>query len=134
MRTVGDRLREAREKKNLKQTQVMARTGINNKTLSGYEKGVSEPDLDTLNILAELYEVSVDFLLGRTDKSKQVLSNDARRIIDSLDLSDEEIMKTLKLEVDGIQLTPEQVLQFVNYVRVERTMKQPAPVLDKGTT
>lgn len=69
MLTVGDRLRISREKKNLKQTQVRERTGINNKTLSGYEKGVSEPDFDTIKILADLYEVSVDFLIGRTNTS-----------------------------------------------------------------
>ncbi|NRQ56083.1 helix-turn-helix transcriptional regulator [Brevibacillus sp. HD1.4A] len=63
----GDRLREAREKKNLKQTQVRDRTGINNKTLSGYENSVSEPDLETLKTLAELYEVSVDWLTYATD-------------------------------------------------------------------
>jgi transcriptional regulator with XRE-family HTH domain len=70
MPSLGDRLRLAREKKNLKQTQVMAKTGINNKTLSGYEKNVSEPDVETLKILAELYEVSVDWLTGRTMYSK----------------------------------------------------------------
>lgn len=75
MLTVGDRLRISREKKNLKQTQVREKTGINNKTLSGYEKGVSEPDFDTLNILADLYEVSVDYLLGRTNTSSKSDNN-----------------------------------------------------------
>lgn len=67
MSTVGERLRRARKNKGLKQTQVKERTGINNKTLSGYENGVSEPDLDTLKILADLYEVSIDWLSGHTD-------------------------------------------------------------------
>ncbi|WP_096888259.1 helix-turn-helix domain-containing protein [Brevibacillus laterosporus] len=62
-----ERLRAAREHKNLKQTQVKVYTGINNKTLSGYEKGVSEPDTETLKTLANLYEVSVDWLVGNTD-------------------------------------------------------------------
>jgi transcriptional regulator with XRE-family HTH domain len=64
---IGDRLRKARERKNLTQVQVKHRTGVNNKTLSGYEKGVSQPDLETLKILANLYEVSVDWLTGNTD-------------------------------------------------------------------
>lgn len=75
MLTVGDRLRISREKKILKQTQVRERTGINNKTLSGYEKGVSEPDFDTIKMLADLYEVSVDFLIGRTNTSSQSDNN-----------------------------------------------------------
>lgn len=64
MSSVGNRLRSARERQNLKQIQVMEKTGINNKTLSGYENGVSEPDIDSLKLLAELYEVSVDWLAG----------------------------------------------------------------------
>lgn len=67
MSLTPERLRIARERKNLKQTQVRDRTGINNKTLSGYENGVSEPDLETLKVLADLYEVSVDWLSGYTD-------------------------------------------------------------------
>lgn len=68
MKTIGERLRYARDKKNLKQTQVKERTGINNKTLSGYENGVSEPDSETLKILADLYEVTTDWILGRNEK------------------------------------------------------------------
>ena len=64
---VGLRLRKAREAKNLTQVQVKALTNINNKTLSGYEKGVCEPDIDTLKTLANLYETSIDYLVGNTD-------------------------------------------------------------------
>ena len=64
---VGNRLRMAREAKRLTQVQVKNLTNIHNKTLSGYEKGVSEPDIDTLKTLANLYETSVDYLVGNTD-------------------------------------------------------------------
>lgn len=63
MSTLGERLRLARDKKGLKQTQVKERTNINNKTLSGYENNVSEPDTNTLATLADLYEVSYKWLL-----------------------------------------------------------------------
>ena len=67
MSTVGQRLRWVRERKGLQQIDVAKKTGLNNKTLSGYERGVSEPDLQTLSTLAGLYGVSVDWLAGRTD-------------------------------------------------------------------
>ena len=63
MRELGPALRQARERRELTQTEVMAMTGINNKTLSGYENGVSEPDLQTLATLLRLYQVSADQLL-----------------------------------------------------------------------
>mgnify|MGYP001404331961 FL=1 len=64
MTTLGDRLKIARERKGFTQIQVKNYTNINNKTLSGYEKGVSEPDIKTLVTLAELYEVSYKWLLS----------------------------------------------------------------------
>ena len=63
MEEFGFALRVAREKRGLTQTQVMQLTGINNKTLSGYENGVSEPDLQTLSTLLRLYHASADRLL-----------------------------------------------------------------------
>ena len=63
MEEFGFALRVAREKRGLTQTQVMQLTGINNKTLSGYENGVSEPDLQTLATLLRLYHASADRLL-----------------------------------------------------------------------
>ena len=48
MEELGYALRLARERRGLTQTQVMNLTGINNKTLSGYENNIAEPDLQTL--------------------------------------------------------------------------------------
>ncbi|BBI32450.1 helix-turn-helix domain-containing protein [Cohnella abietis] len=69
---IAKRLRAARERKNLTQVDVKKRTGINNKTLSGYENSVSEPDLETLMILSELYEVSIDWITGNEKKEGSV--------------------------------------------------------------
>ena len=61
---LGDRLRQARETNGLSQVQVKKSTGINNKTLSNYEQNVSSPDPYTLKVLADLYEVSTDWLIS----------------------------------------------------------------------
>ena len=66
MSTLGERLRIARDRVGLKQTQVKERTNVNNKTLSGYENNVSEPDTNTLVTLANLYNVSYEWLLTGT--------------------------------------------------------------------
>ena len=63
MEELGYALRLARERRGLTQTQVMNLTGINNKTLSGYENNIAEPDLQTLTTLLRLYRVSADRLL-----------------------------------------------------------------------
>ncbi len=88
MSTLGDRLRIARQKSGLRQTQVKERTNINNKTLSGYENNVSEPDMSTLTVLTELYGVSYEWLLtgegemtvNTTKKSSPLTEKDERDI------------------------------------------------------
>lgn len=67
MSIVSDRLRTARTQKALSQMDVMRLTQINNKTLSGYENAVSEPDYASLVLLSNIYGVSTDYLLGRVD-------------------------------------------------------------------
>lgn len=67
MKALGNRLKNARENKGVTQTQVYKDTDINNKTLSGYERGVSEPDLHTIKMLADYYNVSLEYLLGKSD-------------------------------------------------------------------
>ena len=57
MEELGYALRLARERRGLTQTQVMNLTGINNKTLSGYENHIAEPDLQTLTTLLRLYRL-----------------------------------------------------------------------------
>ncbi|MCQ2559344.1 MAG: helix-turn-helix domain-containing protein [Clostridia bacterium] len=65
---LGRQLKKARLEANLSQTQVMALTNINNKTLSGYENGLAQPDLSTLTALARLYQISLDQILQLKEK------------------------------------------------------------------
>lgn len=60
---LGFILKSAREDKDLSQKKVMELTGINNKTLSGYENNIAEPDFNTLAILIQLYGLSMDNIL-----------------------------------------------------------------------
>lgn len=50
-------LKKGRINKGLKQSDVAKLTGIKNTTLSNYENGVTEPDIDTFLSLCELYEL-----------------------------------------------------------------------------
>lgn len=62
--TFAEKLKKARMDKELIQVEVADRTKIPRSTLANYESGRTEPDLETLGILADFYEVSVDWLLG----------------------------------------------------------------------
>lgn len=66
--SLGKRLKIEREKRNWSQKYVAERIGITNTVLSNYERDYRDPDTETLKKLADLYEVYVDYLLGRNKK------------------------------------------------------------------
>lgn len=92
MKTLGDSLRNAREVKNFTQKEVSKKTGINNKTISNYENDVSLPDPITLKTFADIYETSVDYLLGRRPQNKEnTFAGEDKKSLDVSDLPDEAI-------------------------------------------
>ncbi len=68
--SLGKRLKTEREKKHWSQKFVAKKIGITNTVLSNYERDYRDPDTDTLKKLADLYGVSIDFLLDHDTKEK----------------------------------------------------------------
>ena len=67
---VADRLKAIRKEKGLKQQDVSKITGIHVITLSGYEIGKNEPNMEALIRLANAYNVSLDYLMCRDIKEQ----------------------------------------------------------------
>ena len=63
----GVKLKELRIEKGLSQRKFGEILGFSNQTVSFWESGSREPDMDTLIMLADYFDVSVDYLLGRND-------------------------------------------------------------------
>ncbi|MEW9699942.1 helix-turn-helix domain-containing protein [Paenibacillus sp. SI8] len=119
----GDRIAQLREKQALTQEDLASKLGISRASLSHYETSRREPDYDTINKIASFFKVSIDYLLGRTDNSNQILDADVRDFADSLELSDDKILEKFALTVDGNKLTPEEARRFIAFVRAERSLK-----------
>ena len=60
------RLRDLREDKDMKQKEIAAILGIDQRVYSTYETGKRDIPLRHLIALADFYSVSVDYILGRT--------------------------------------------------------------------
>lgn len=56
------RLKQCRAAARLQQKDVIAKTGIAQTSISGYENGTITPTLENLIVLAKLYGVSLDYL------------------------------------------------------------------------
>lgn len=60
-------LRKLRKERKLTQVALQMRTGIEQALLSKYETGERIPPTETLILLAQFYNVSIDYILCRTD-------------------------------------------------------------------
>ena len=86
-----NRIRELREDRDLRQIDVAEKTGIDQRTLSNYETGKTNPDSFAIIQLAKFYGVSTDYLLGVTDMN----------IHDMQDVSAE--LKKISARLDSLQ-------------------------------
>lgn len=79
MNDLGKRLRERRTALKMTQDELASRLFVTRQTISNYERGLSEPDLDTLRRLADALETNTAVLLGtetatvRVSRKKELL-------------------------------------------------------------
>lgn len=66
----SERLKELRAEKGIRSEDAAEVFGVSRATLSAYEMGKSVPDLNVLNKMADFYEVSTDYICGRTNVKK----------------------------------------------------------------
>ncbi len=61
------RLKELRKKRKISQLKLALDLNMNQNSISRYENGVREADYSTLIKFADYFDVSIDYLLERTD-------------------------------------------------------------------
>lgn len=64
----GKRLAELRNSRKISQYELANRLKFSRAQIANYEQGTREPDFQTLIILADFFDVSLDYLLGRTEQ------------------------------------------------------------------
>lgn len=64
------RLKALREKRGISQLKLAMDLGLNQNSISRYESGTREADYKTLTALADYFDVSIDYMLERTDNPK----------------------------------------------------------------
>ncbi|MFB9330958.1 helix-turn-helix domain-containing protein [Paenibacillus aurantiacus] len=120
---IGSRIAKLREDRGWTQEQTSGSLGISRAALSHYEKNRREPDSETLLKFANLFHVSVDYLVGRTNSTQMTLDEPIKDFVDQLELSDEELLDKYDLTIDGMKLSADEARRFIAFVRAERMMK-----------
>lgn len=111
MSTVGAIITKLRKEKEVGQKELAVLLNMSVATISNYEKGVHSPDLSTVCKLADYFQVTTDYLLGRTSYRC------APEVLDDYLISDftiNNIVSTL------LSLSPEArsaVIHYANYMK-----------------
>lgn len=81
----SDKLRCLIEERNLTQKRVANDLNIAPSTIGGYVQGSSEPDFETLKILADYFDVSTDYLLNvKIGNVNNLLEDELLRVFRSM--------------------------------------------------
>ncbi|MGN0776831.1 MAG: helix-turn-helix domain-containing protein [Candidatus Ventricola sp.] len=72
----GERLKAARTAKHMSQQALADVIGKSLNTVGLYERGLRQPSLETLCLLADTLDVSCDYLLARTEAKKTTKMSD----------------------------------------------------------
>lgn len=121
MKTAGERIRRLRDEKDWNQIELAKKAHINNSVMSRIEAGKRPIEDDLLVKFANIFGVTTDYLLGRTDDPGK--PNDSptpqktKRIIHSL-------ARAKDLSNDDIELIADQIDVLIEYAKRKRQRKR----------
>ena len=114
---LGERIRSARKSKKYTQENLAELANINRVMVSRYESGAAEPELDNLRRIADALEVSLDYLLGRTDWPYfESRSKDGTIIEGGIEAYKAMKEKEPPVEIKRMPTTPEELEAFINQI------------------
>ena len=110
----GEIISALRAEKGIYQKELADHLQVSIGTISNYEQGIHNPDFDTLCKIADFYEVSLDYLLGRTQIRTSADCFD-RKLTDNYTLADL-MNSTLQLDAAGTH----SLIEYVNLLMLKQ--------------
>lgn len=113
-----DRLVQLRKEHKLSQYALAEKLGFTRGQISNYELGAREPDLETLQKIADFFEVSLDYINGRTDDRT---ATKKEPIKDTLEVDIEELFVNnprIQPKYKGKELTDEEMVRVSKMLEV----------------
>ena len=94
-----NRIKELREQANMRQIDLANSVGIDQRTISNYETGKTNPDSFALIRIADFFRVTIDYLVGRTDYNSFT------------EKDSDNLLKTLAEDIDRLHDTIHGIMQ-----------------------
>lgn len=83
---IGKKIRDLRKQKRMSQTELAKSAGVSQTTVTAWETGKAEPSSSAVAKLADIFNVTTDYLLGRPNKQETKK--------DDVELSDDDVIMT----------------------------------------
>lgn len=99
-------LKLLRNEKNMSQQELADALGISKSSINMYERGERQPNFEVLETIADFFNVDIDYLLGRTNKTTKIINPN-----------------TIAAHFDGDEYTPEEldeIKAFAEFVKSKR--------------
>lgn len=112
MKLIGDKLKSLREENQLSVDELAKALGFAKTVIWGYESGKKQVSVSHLELLADYYKVSVDFLLERDQTVNKL---DLQRITD---------LASVNLMVDDQTVNKEELAEVTSYLQIKRRLKE----------
>lgn len=121
MERIGQKIRELREDHHLSVDDLASKLGIAKSVVWGYESGKKQVSVSHLQLLADYFEVPVDFILERNQPTNK---------LDFIQLAD---LNSVNLVVDDHPLSEEELADVTSYLQVKRRLKEDGLLQEKQT-
>lgn len=110
MGTFGQRLKELRNERGISQNELSKHIGVSKSSVNMYERDEREPGFETLEAIADFFNVNMDYLLGRGPKV-------------STDISPENI--AIRVQIDGDQFSTAAIPMLTKFFSALSTLNAP---------
>jgi len=114
------RLRDLLNQPEMNQTKLADYIGVTRQAISAWSLGISLPDIEKFGLIADFFNVSTEYLLGRTDVSKPDATKQA--VAEYLGLSEAAIDEIRRLQAIHLEQNIENDFCF--------SMKEPEPLTE----
>jgi transcriptional regulator with XRE-family HTH domain len=116
--TLGDRVKRLREARGWSQLRLSEATGINNSVISRIESNDKKTfDDNIITKLADVFEVSTDYLFGKTTNPNPVDAGSELASRLRLDISASDLLEKFQLEMDGKIISKEKAEAAIAVLR-----------------
>lgn len=124
--------RQLRIASGLTQNEMAEKIGISRSTIGMYETGAREPDFETLEKIADFFNVDTDYLLGRSNKTtilpetigqySSLTHRDTKDIEKILDMTRAQLENQEGLMFDGDPASPEAIESILSAMQIGMEM------------